>query len=125
MPILSTSRSHRVTRWIGSRTSSTCSPATAGRSAGTLTKFSVTYKAVLSIDSSADAARSTWDAWRRRRGIGEVDSTAGVFVGDPTQVTDQLEPWLDTGIEHFVFEVLGGDDPKTVTLAGETLAQIS
>ncbi len=85
----------------------------------------VTYKAVLSIDSSADAARSTWDAWRRSRGISEVDSTAGVFVGDPTEVTDQLEPWLDTGIEHFVFDVLGGDDPKTVTLAGETLAQIS
>lgn len=85
----------------------------------------VTYKAVLAIDSSADAACARWDAWRRRRGIGEVNATHGVFVGDPAQVIDQLRPWLDTGIGHFVFEVLGGDDPKTVTLAGETLAGIT
>jgi alkanesulfonate monooxygenase SsuD/methylene tetrahydromethanopterin reductase-like flavin-dependent oxidoreductase (luciferase family) len=85
----------------------------------------ITYKAVLAIDSSADAARAGWEAWRRPRGIGEVDATAGVFVGDPAQVIDQLGPWLDTGIEHFVFEVLGGDDPKTVALAGETLARIA
>jgi alkanesulfonate monooxygenase SsuD/methylene tetrahydromethanopterin reductase-like flavin-dependent oxidoreductase (luciferase family) len=85
----------------------------------------VTYKAVLAIDSSADAARATWDAWRRRRGIGEANATDGVFVGDPAQVIDQLGPWLDSGVEHFVFEVLGGDDPKMITLAGETLARIA
>jgi alkanesulfonate monooxygenase SsuD/methylene tetrahydromethanopterin reductase-like flavin-dependent oxidoreductase (luciferase family) len=94
---------------------------TVGRDAGAI---GVTYKGVLAIDSSADAARTSWDAWRRRRGIGEVDATDGVFVGDPAQVIDQLGPWLDSGIEHFVFEVLGGDDPKIVTLAGETLARI-
>jgi alkanesulfonate monooxygenase SsuD/methylene tetrahydromethanopterin reductase-like flavin-dependent oxidoreductase (luciferase family) len=95
---------------------------TVGRDPG---EIGVTYKAVLAIDSSADAARASWDAWRRQRGIGEVDATAGVFVGDPAQVVDQLGPWLDTGIEHFVFEVLGGDDPKTVALAGETLARVA
>lgn len=81
----------------------------------------VTYKAVLSIARSTHQARRKWDAWRQARGIGELDARAGVFVGEPSEIATQLQPWLRSGIHHIVVELPDADDPETITLAGETL----
>jgi alkanesulfonate monooxygenase SsuD/methylene tetrahydromethanopterin reductase-like flavin-dependent oxidoreductase (luciferase family) len=88
-------------------------------------KIGVTYKAMLSIAHSSDRAQRAWDRWRRARGMGELDSRAGVFVGEPGRIVDQLQPWLAAGIDHIVFEQPDADDPKAVTLAGETLAELA
>ena len=95
---------------------------TVGRDPATI---AVTYKAVLSIAPSASEARSKWDAWRRARGMGDLGADHGVFVGEPAHIVDQLSPWLHAGIHQIIVELPDGHDPKSVTLAGETLAQLS
>ena len=84
----------------------------------------VTYKAVLSIADSGGEARDKWDAWRSARHIGDVGSLDGAFVGEPAQIIEQFQPWLEAGIDHIVVE-LPETDPKTVALAGETLAALT
>ncbi|MDQ6797680.1 MAG: LLM class flavin-dependent oxidoreductase [Actinomycetota bacterium] len=95
---------------------------TVGRDPATI---AVTYKAVLSIAPSAGEARSKWNAWRSARGIGDLGADHGVFVGEPAHIIDQLSPWLQAGIDQIIVELPDGHDPKTVALAGETLAQLS
>jgi alkanesulfonate monooxygenase SsuD/methylene tetrahydromethanopterin reductase-like flavin-dependent oxidoreductase (luciferase family) len=95
---------------------------TVGRDPATI---AVTYKAVLSVASSAGDARAKWEAWRGARGIGDVGAAHGVFVGEPHQVVDQLGPWLDAGIDQIIFELPDGHDPKTVALTGEMLATLA
>ncbi len=85
----------------------------------------VTYKAMLSIAHSSDRAQRAWDQWRQPRGIGELDSRAGVFVGEPGHIVEQLQPWLAAGIDHIAFEQPDADDPNAVALAGETLAGLA
>jgi alkanesulfonate monooxygenase SsuD/methylene tetrahydromethanopterin reductase-like flavin-dependent oxidoreductase (luciferase family) len=87
--------------------------------------IAVTYKAVLSIAPSVGEASAKWDGWRRQRGIGELGARHGVFVGEPAQVAEQLGPWLSAGIDQIIFELPDGHDPKTVALAGETLAGVA
>lgn len=85
----------------------------------------VTYKAMLSIADSSDSARHKWENWRQPRGIGVVTSSAGVFVGEPGEIAEQLQPWLAANIDHIVFELPDADDPNTVSLASTTLAQLA
>lgn len=91
----------------------------AGRDPATIR---ATYKAMLCLAPTAEAARAAWDGWRKPRGIGELDSRAGVFVGTPDDVAAQFEPWLRAGIDEFVVELPAAHDPDAVALAGETLA---
>jgi alkanesulfonate monooxygenase SsuD/methylene tetrahydromethanopterin reductase-like flavin-dependent oxidoreductase (luciferase family) len=95
--------------------------ATVGRDPATI---GVTYKAVLSIAQTTSEARANWSASQWAPLFGGAGARQGVFVGEPTEVVDQLAPWLTAGIDHIVFELPGGDDPKTVALAGETLANV-
>jgi alkanesulfonate monooxygenase SsuD/methylene tetrahydromethanopterin reductase-like flavin-dependent oxidoreductase (luciferase family) len=95
--------------------------ATVGRDPATI---GVTYKAVLSIAQTSSAARANWDASQWAPFFAGTDARHGVFVGEPADVLDQLEPWLTAGIDHIVFELPGGNDAKTVALAGETLAKV-
>jgi alkanesulfonate monooxygenase SsuD/methylene tetrahydromethanopterin reductase-like flavin-dependent oxidoreductase (luciferase family) len=85
--------------------------------------ISVTYKAVLVVDESSTQAHAEWDSWRRARGIPDVDSRAGVFVGSPAEIAEQFEPWLHVGIDHFVVE-LPRTEPTSIALTGRTLADV-
>jgi alkanesulfonate monooxygenase SsuD/methylene tetrahydromethanopterin reductase-like flavin-dependent oxidoreductase (luciferase family) len=92
--------------------------ATVGRGPAEIT---ITYKAVLSVAETSTRAHAVWDEWRAGRGIPDLNSRAGVFVGSSAEVAAQFEPWLRAGIDHFVLE-LPHTDPASVALAGATLA---
>jgi alkanesulfonate monooxygenase SsuD/methylene tetrahydromethanopterin reductase-like flavin-dependent oxidoreductase (luciferase family) len=96
---------------------------TVGRDPSTI---GVTYKAMLSIADSSAAARSVWDRWRRTRGLpDELGSRQGVFVGEPGDIANQLQPWLAAGIDHIVFELPDAHNLKTLTRAGDLLAGLT
>ncbi len=84
-------------------------------------EIAVTYKAVVAIAETTDGARAEWEGWRVPRGIPDVGATAGVFVGSPGEIAEQLEPWLHLGIDHFVLELVR-TDPASIALAGQTLS---
>jgi alkanesulfonate monooxygenase SsuD/methylene tetrahydromethanopterin reductase-like flavin-dependent oxidoreductase (luciferase family) len=96
---------------------------TVGRDPATV---GVTYKAVLSVADSSSSARSAWDDWRRARGVPDgLDSRHGVFVGEPGEIAEQLQPWLTCGIGHVVFELPDPHDRKALVHAGELLTDLS
>lgn len=96
--------------------------ATVGRDASSIT---VTYKAVLAVRRRADDANRAWEEWRRRRGIGDTDHATGVFVGAPDDVRDQIQPFIDAGIDHLIVELVGASDPSSIEFAAETLAPLA
>jgi len=96
---------------------------TVGRDPATI---GVTYKGVLCLADSPVAAGTIWDRWRRARGLPDgLDSRHGVFVGEPSQIADQLQPWLKAGIAHIVFELPNIDDLEAVARAGQLLGDLS
>jgi alkanesulfonate monooxygenase SsuD/methylene tetrahydromethanopterin reductase-like flavin-dependent oxidoreductase (luciferase family) len=96
--------------------------ATIGRDPSALT---VTYKGMCAIAPSRNEARAMWERWRQPRGIGDVDQRDGVFVGEPGDIAEQVQPFLDAGIEHLIVEFAGGTDPKSIALAAEALAPLA
>ncbi|MFN2560347.1 MAG: LLM class flavin-dependent oxidoreductase [Jatrophihabitans sp.] len=96
---------------------------TVGRDPATI---GVTYKAVLCVADSAASARSAWDGWRHARGVPDgLDSRHGVFVGEPGEIAEQLQPWLTSGIGHMVFELPDPHDRKTLIRASELLSGLT
>lgn len=95
--------------------------ATVGRDASSI---AVTYKAVLAVRRRGGDARGAWDDWRRRRGIGQTDHRAGVFVGTPDEVRVQIRPFINAGIDHLIVELVDAGNPNSIELAAETLAPL-
>ncbi|MCU1472845.1 MAG: hypothetical protein JWQ92_913 [Amnibacterium sp.] len=95
--------------------------ATVGRDEG---EIAITYKGMLAVAHESEQARAEWDEWRTARGMPEMNSAAGVFVGDPDEVADQLAPWLHLGIDHFVFE-LPHATPESIAVAGRAIAHLT
>lgn len=87
-------------------------------------QIAVTYKAVLAVARTSQQARVEWDEWRCARRIPDFGSGAGVFVGSPGEIADQLQPWLRVGIDHFVFE-LPHTSPESVDLVAKAVAGAS
>jgi alkanesulfonate monooxygenase SsuD/methylene tetrahydromethanopterin reductase-like flavin-dependent oxidoreductase (luciferase family) len=87
-------------------------------------EIAITYKGMLAVAHESSRARAEWDEWRTVRGIPDVTSSAGVFVGSPDEVAEQLAPWLHLGIDHFVFE-LPRPTPESIALAGRTIADLA
>jgi alkanesulfonate monooxygenase SsuD/methylene tetrahydromethanopterin reductase-like flavin-dependent oxidoreductase (luciferase family) len=56
------------------------------------------------------------------RGLSGLDHSSGVFVGEPSDIAEQVRPFLDAGVDHLVVELTGAPDPKSIALAAEALA---
>ncbi len=82
----------------------------------------VTYKATMAVGTSRQQARAAWDRWAPSFGLGEPIPEAGAFVGEPDDVADMVQPFLDAGVDHLVVELAGGAGPESITLAAQALA---
>jgi alkanesulfonate monooxygenase SsuD/methylene tetrahydromethanopterin reductase-like flavin-dependent oxidoreductase (luciferase family) len=54
-------------------------------------------------------------------GLPEEQVRAGVVTGDPEAVCDQVQAFLDAGLDGMIFNMPPGTPPEDVTLAGRTL----
>jgi alkanesulfonate monooxygenase SsuD/methylene tetrahydromethanopterin reductase-like flavin-dependent oxidoreductase (luciferase family) len=84
----------------------------------------LSYKALLCVAPSRAEARDAWDAWRTPRGVPDLDHRAGVFVGEPAEVADQVRPFIDAGVEHLVVELSGGVRPGSIDLVAAALGPL-
>lgn len=96
--------------------------ATIGRDPALIT---VTYKAAMAVAESREHARAAWDQWGPPRGIREPAAEAGAFVGEPSEITDMIRPFLEAGIQHLIVELAGGAGPESIALAAKALAPLS
>lgn len=87
--------------------------------------ITVTYKALLAVAPSRRDAQQAWDRWRQGRGLPDLDHRAGVFVGEPGDIAEQVRPFLDAGVQHLVVELVDPAEPKAVALAAEALEPLA
>ena len=95
--------------------------ATVGRDPAQIT---VTYKALLAVGRSRRTAQEAARRWCEPRGITGVDEHAGVFVGEPDEIAEQVRPFLEAGVDHLIVELAGGADGEAVNLASEALSAL-
>jgi alkanesulfonate monooxygenase SsuD/methylene tetrahydromethanopterin reductase-like flavin-dependent oxidoreductase (luciferase family) len=84
--------------------------------------ITVTYKGLLAVGTSEAEAADAADGWLTPRGLSGLDHSSGVFVGEPSDIAEQVRPFLDAGVDHLVVELTGAPDPKSIALAAEALA---
>jgi alkanesulfonate monooxygenase SsuD/methylene tetrahydromethanopterin reductase-like flavin-dependent oxidoreductase (luciferase family) len=61
---------------------------------------------------------------RRARSLDEERLRSYVIAGTPAQVTEQVEAYLDAGLDGMVFNMHDAQELEPVALAGETLAPV-
>jgi alkanesulfonate monooxygenase SsuD/methylene tetrahydromethanopterin reductase-like flavin-dependent oxidoreductase (luciferase family) len=95
--------------------------ATVGRDPAQIT---VTYKATLAVAESREQARAAWDQWGPLYGISEPAAEAGAFVGEPAQIAEMIQPFLNAGVEHLIVELAGGARPDSIAMAAKALTPL-
>ncbi len=92
-----------------------------GRDPAEITK---TYKGLLVVDPSEARAQSVWARWRQARGMSDLSTQHGVFVGTPAQVVDGVAAFFEAGIDEMIFEIPDALGQGVVAAASEALAPL-
>lgn len=77
----------------------------------------------LVVAPSAEAAERMGAAMRRDRGMSEEMYRGYTVAGTPDQVCDQVQAYLDAGLDGMIFNMHHAQDLAPVELAGRTLAR--
>lgn len=77
----------------------------------------------LAIGPTMEAAQQQVRTFCERRGIDESLAAGIVTSGDPDHVVEQVAELFDAGLDGVIFNMVAGDDPELVDLAGRTLSK--
>lgn len=91
-----------------------------GRDPGEITKTRLGAIAVAETDAEVERKL---DALRRARPIDEAQLRGYVLAGTPEQVAEQVEAYLDAGLDGMIFNLHDAHELEAVMLAGETLGR--
>lgn len=91
-----------------------------GRDAAEITK---TRLGTLVLRETNEEAAAIADKLRANWGVDEEQFRAAVVAGGPDEVVEQVQPYLDTGLDGFIFNMWDAT-PESVALAGEVLGKI-
>ncbi|HUY60270.1 MAG TPA: LLM class F420-dependent oxidoreductase [Candidatus Dormibacteraeota bacterium] len=78
----------------------------------------------LVIAATADEAERRGQAMRAARGMDEERYRGYVIAGDPDAVGEQVQAYLDAGLDGLVFNMADAHELEPVRLAGRTLSRV-
>ncbi len=78
----------------------------------------------LAIAATAEEAARRGQAMRTARGMDEERYRAYVIAGDPDAVCEQVQAYLDAGLDGLIFNMPDAQELEPVRLAGRTLSQV-
>ncbi|HEY8200313.1 MAG TPA: LLM class F420-dependent oxidoreductase [Actinomycetota bacterium] len=91
-----------------------------GRDPAEITK---TRLGTLVLRKTSEEAAEVAEGMRAVRGLDEEQFRASVLVGGPDEVAEQVQPYLDAGLDGMIFN-LAEVTPEAVALAGEVLGGV-
>src|SRR5207249_627842 len=91
-----------------------------GRDPAEITK---TRLGTMVLRKTSEEAAQVADQMRAARGLDEEQLRAMAVVGGPDEVAEQVQPYLDAGLDGMIFN-LWEVSPETAALAGEVLGGI-
>ncbi len=92
-----------------------------GRDPGTITKSRL--GAIVIADTNAAAEQKAREL-ATARNMDETRLRDYAVIGDPDAVAQQVQGYLDAGLDAMIFNMPDADDPGIVALAGETLGRL-
>jgi alkanesulfonate monooxygenase SsuD/methylene tetrahydromethanopterin reductase-like flavin-dependent oxidoreductase (luciferase family) len=92
-----------------------------GRDSSEITKTRLGGLLIAETDAKAQAKLAPFAA---NRGVTEEQARGYALVGDPDAVGEQVQAFLDAGLDGLMFNMPDAHDLEPVALAGKTLAPL-